>query len=299
MTDYPAPSVLLQRLREHGHRAKKRFGQRFLINESTLEKIVAETGADSDTLVVEIGPGPATLTTLLARQAGGVLAVERDETLRSFYAENFASDSRIRLHFADALKADLRSLADSAMEEWGLHEKVLAGNLPFQITTPLLFKQLGPARPWKRMVLMVQREVAERISAPPCTRTYGILTVKLAYWWKVVSKIEVPASDFRPQPKVDATVLTFEPLVFEPAFDEATWKSLSTFIDMAFNQRRKKLYNTPLASWGPRPGKEAIRAGLETLGLNPEGRAETLSPADFLALHNLLREKNKSEEALT
>lgn len=286
MNDYPPSWLLLERLRRAGHSTRKRLGQHFLIDDAILESVADATQATPKTLVVEIGPGPATLTTLLRMRAGGIVAVERDRRMKDFHRSVFEDDDRVQFTYEDALRIDLQALAVQKARDWDLDEVVLAGNLPFQITSPLLFAQTGPDVPWRRIVVMIQNEVADRISAQPHGRDYGILTVKLAYWWRIVERIDVPASSFSPRPKVDAAVLVFERAHADDGVDPALWAGLSKFIDGAFNQRRKKLYNSPVvASYG---GRDALRDALDELGLNPDARAEELSPGDFLNLFNIL-----------
>ncbi len=288
MIHYPSPSFLLSSLRQGGYRASKSLGQHFLADEHLLSKIAEATKTDDQTLVVEIGAGPATLTTMLARRAGGVLAVELDKKLQPFHERIFGATDRVRFVYEDALKLDLWELAREHAEKWNLPNMVLAGNIPFQITSPLLFGQCGPDQPWSRMVLMVQREVADRIAAGPHNRRYGVLTVKLAYWWRVAGRFEVPAESFRPSPKVNASVLILDPGNPAQSPSGELWPDLSKMIDCSFSQRRKKLYNSLSASWNLSPGKEAIRSALEEIGVNPDARAENLSPLEFQKLHGQL-----------
>ena len=287
-----SPALLLHRLHADGHRISKGLGQHFLADETLLARIADASGADSQSLVLEIGPGPATLTALLAERAGGVVAVEFDKRLEAFHRKVFISNQQIEILYDDALRVDLWQIARSRAERWGLNRMILAGNLPFQITSPLLFDQAQPSHPWARMTLMVQQEVADRITAKPGTKEYGILTVKLAYWWKVTERFNVPASAFTPPPKVAASTLLFEPIGATDSPDSAIWPGLSKFIDASFNQRRKKLYNGLAERWKGAPEKSVIRAALSQLNLNPDARAENLSPRAFLELFRSLTQVN-------
>lgn len=282
MMQYPSTSMLLLRLKREGYRTNKRLGQHFLSDEYLLSKIADLTGADEKTLVIEIGPGPATLTAFLAQRAGGVVAIEKDSRLRSFHEEIFGKQSNLEFIYADALQVDLWALAREKAAAMGAEKCILAGNIPFQITSPLLFGQIGEGRPWNRMVLMIQREVADRITASPHSRDYGILTVKLAYWWKVVERLEIGAEKFTPRPKVDATTLVMEPIEPEEEFKRG-WPAYSKFVDLCFNQRRKKLYNSPAATAAG--GRDAFRNALEKIGVDANVRAEDLSPEEFLRLY--------------
>ncbi|MCL5270352.1 MAG: 16S rRNA (adenine(1518)-N(6)/adenine(1519)-N(6))-dimethyltransferase RsmA, partial [bacterium] len=235
-------------------------------------------GVGPRTIAVEIGPGPGTLTAELARRAGGVLAVEFDTRLRPLHQDAFGTHPEVQFLYGDALRVDLAAAARDAMTARGLHETVLAGNLPFQITSPLLFGQTGPGVPWRRMTLMVQKEVADRICAGPHTKDYGILTVKLAYWWRVAERFEVGAELFFPRPKVDAAVLVFEPIAAADRPAPGDWPALSAFVDAAFAQRRKMLVNSLAARWPPFPGKTAFAAATARLAVPPQCRAEDLTP---------------------
>ncbi len=295
MTELPSPEALLARCRR-ALRPRKGLGQRFLTNVRALERIARAVEADARTLVLEIGPGPGTLTTLLAATAGGVLGVERDARLKDFHLRVFAGRERVRFIYADALRLDLAAEARRQAAAWGLGRMALAGNLPFQITSPLLFAQCRPDAPWDRMVLMVQREVAGRIASAPGGRDYGALAVKLGYWWRVVDRFEVAAAEFRPRPKVAAAVLTFEPAA-EGRPSAAAWPKLSRFIDLAFNQRRKMLRNSPAAARLPGDGKFRLARALESLGLDVRSRPQDLSPGDYLRLVDRLRSSGADGEA--
>lgn len=251
---------------------------------AVLHALVDALQLDDRTLAVEIGPGPCTLTTLLATAAGGVVAIERDARLESFHSRVFTGRDRVEIVYLDALRVDLPTLVRETREKWKLDSAVLTGNLPYQITSPLLFGQIGPDQPWSRIVVMIQKEVADRILAPPHSREYGILTVKLAFWWKPRRILDVPAALFIPPPKVDGTILAFDPPPEKTAWQEDEWPAFSKFVDLCFNQRRKKLYNSPAAARFGKSGPERVRAQLELLGVGADVRAEDLSPGQFLEL---------------
>ena len=198
MTTLPTYEFLMLQLRLKGIWQHRSLGQHFLSDASLLERIAEAIGGNAQTLAVEIGPGPGTLTTQLAARAGAVLAIELDKRLCPLHEDSFTDAGNVDFVYGDALKMDLFRLAHEAMERRGLTEAVLTGNLPFQITSPLLFGQCGPLAPWRRMVVMIQREVADRVCARPRTKDYGILSVKLAYWWRVTERFEVPAQKFFP-----------------------------------------------------------------------------------------------------
>jgi 16S rRNA (adenine1518-N6/adenine1519-N6)-dimethyltransferase len=293
MSDMPTPGFLQLQLRLKGVWQKRWLGQHFLFDEALLGRIADAAGLDATMLAVEVGPGAGTLTAALAARAGGVLAVEFDPRLRPVHEDVFGAFPSIRFVYDDALRVDLASLGRAAAERLGLAGGLaLTGNLPFQVTSPLLFAQCGPGVPWRRMAMMVQREVADRIVSPPGCKAYGILTVKLACWWRVAQRFEVPAMAFTPRPKVDAAVLVLEPLSPDRTPSPELWPGLSAFIDAAFGQRRKMLFNSLAGRWPALPGKQACREALARQGLIEAARAEDLSPNQFRRLYeDLTRQK--------
>lgn len=266
----------------------KSLGQHFMTDEAVLRALLDALRLDAGTLAVEIGPGPCTLTTLLATAAGGVVAIEKDSRLEAFHSRVFAGRDRVAILYRDALRVDLSALVREYTAKWNLQAAVLTGNLPYQITSPLLFGQIGPEQPWRRMVVMIQKEVADRILAPPHSRDYGILTVKLAFWWSPRRVLDVPAALFNPPPKVDGTIVAFEAPDGPTSWSPGEWPEFSKFVDLCFNQRRKKLYNSPAATRFGKSGPEHFRAHLESLGVGPDVRAEDLAPDQFLSLFRAL-----------
>jgi 16S rRNA (adenine1518-N6/adenine1519-N6)-dimethyltransferase len=292
----PTFELLMLKLRIKGFWQRRALGQHFLTDAALTERIADLAGCDRQTLAVEIGPGPGTLTAALAARAGRVLAIELDQRLRTLHEEVFGPGANVEFQYADALRQDLAALARDAMKRHGLKRAVLAGNLPFQITSPLLFGQSGPDAPWRRICVMVQQEVAQRLAAAPGgpnPKDYGVLTVKMACWWHLVERIEVGAEQFFPRPKVNATVVAFEALGAEQTPSPEEWASLSPFIDAAFAQRRKMIVNSLTGAWKACPDKPAVVETMERLGLPDRARAETLDPATLRKLHGELTPSNR------
>ncbi len=290
MPDSTSTRLLMLQLKLGRFHQKRELGQHFLLDESILEKISDACVPGTDTCVIEIGPGAGTLTTVLAQSSGHVLAIEYDRRLKYVHDEAFSGDDPVSFLYEDALRVSLSSIATKLMAEKGCSSAILAGNLPFQITSPLLFRQCGPDQPWKRIVVMIQKEVADRITSPHNCRQYGILTVKLAYWWKITERFEVPAKSFRPAPKVDASVLVLEPVNAGQTPEVDDWNGLSLFIDTAFNQRRKKLVNSLAGRWPYFPGRDVFLEILDEMNIPRDVRAEALEPSTFYSLYrNLLK----------
>ena len=298
MSTLPTTAFLMLQMRLKRLRGRKRLGQHFLADEAMLARIAEAAGTDPRTLAVEIGAGPGFLTSMLAARAGGVLAIELDRRFRSLHQEAFGAVSQVQFLYGDALRLDLADLARGALAERGLDHAVLTGNLPFQITSPLLFAQCGPGVPWRRMTVMVQREVADRITAGPGTKDYGVLTVKLAMWWRLARRWEVPAERFTPPPRVDASVLVLDrrpcPVQTTPP-SEAWWPGFSEFVDAAFAQRRKKLINSLASRWTVHLGKDELLLALEAEGHSPLIRAEQIAPPGLLSLYRRLTESSATD----
>lgn len=275
----PSPRTLLERL---GRQPKKSLGQHFLTQPHQAARIVAALDLCADDVVVEVGPGLGALTGLLARDAGRLVALEVDRELADYLAGEFRGQPGVAVLCQDVLTFDLAALAREA----GRPLKV-AGNLPYQITSPLLFKLTAAKEAVRLAVLMMQQEVAERLIAAPGGKDYGILSVILQYHFTLVRLFTLGPGNFYPPPKVDSTVVSLAPRRPEPQADDPNL--LARVVKAAFGQRRKTLKNSltaGAASLGLSP--EALLTTLKALGLDPGRRAETLSVAEFVALSNRL-----------
>jgi 16S rRNA (adenine1518-N6/adenine1519-N6)-dimethyltransferase len=280
-----SPKTLLRRL---GLRPKKSWGQHFLVHPHQAQRIAAALALNPGDAVVEIGAGLGALTVSLAAAAGQVVALELDPALARFLTvELFPGNPRVRILCRDVLKVDFLELS----REMGGPLKV-AGNLPYQITSPLLFKLLRERAALSRAVLMMQQEVGDRLLARPGTKDYGILSVLLPYNFALERLFTLTPANFFPPPQVDSVVLKLSPASPPPrAQDEAL---LALVVKAAFGQRRKNLHNALVAqaaALGVSPG--AVRQALEAAGLDPARRGETLSVAEFVTLSNKLAELRK------
>jgi len=252
-------------------RPKKSFGQHFLHERRYIERIVSAIAPkDSDTLV-EIGPGEGALTLPLLRAAGRLTAIELDTDLIPALAERAAAVGELRIVHADVLKVDFAALA----REIGAPRLRIAGNLPYYISSPILFHCVEHAAAIQDMHFMLQKEVVDRMAAGPGSKVYGRLSVMLQLACHVTPLFDVPPGAFRPPPKVDSSVVRLVPLSAEERHD-ADPATVHAVVKAAFAQRRKTLAN------GLRQilDAEAIRAA----GVDPGARAETLAPLDFVRL---------------
>jgi len=256
-------------------RPKKSFGQHFLHEKRYIDRIVSAIAPkDGDTLV-EIGPGEGALTLPLLRVAGRLTAIELDTDLIPALAERAAPVGELKIIHADVLKVDFAALA----RELGAPRLRIAGNLPYYISSPILFHCVEHAAAIQDMHFMLQKEVVDRMAAEPGSKVYGRLSVMLQLACRVVPLFDVPPGAFRPPPKVDSSVVRLVPLAPEERHDAAP-EAVHAVVKAAFAQRRKTLAN------GLRQllDAETIRAA----GIDPGARAETLSPEDFVRLAKAL-----------
>ena len=272
-------------LARHGLRAKKSWGQNFLHDRSVHARIVAAAGAGPDDVVVEIGAGLGTLTAALARQEpppARILAVERDPDMQRVLAAELAGEGRVAVVAADALAFDF----DAARRDAG-RPLVVVGNLPYQIASPLIVALLaaGGRGAVARAIIRVQRELAQRIVAPPGSRTYGRLTVAVTQHAEARILFHVRPGSFHPAPAVTSSVLALVPRAapLAPARDPALFEEV---VKQAFATRRKMLRRTLATAFGD---AEAA-AALAVSGIAGTRRAEELSVADFARLADALAE---------
>lgn len=262
---------------EFGLAADKRFGQHYLMDLNLTAKIARLCGDMAETSVFEVGPGPGGLTrALLAEGAAEVIAIEKDGRFApALAAINSASRDRLTLVQADALSVDEPSI------DTRHPHRILASNLPYNVGTALLIKWLS-ADPvwWDRLVLMFQKEVAERVVARPGDKAYGRLAILARAVASSRYAFTVPARAFTPPPKVDSAVVVLEPLPDAARFRDL--EALSTVTESAFGQRRKTLRKS-LALAASRCGASP-ESLLQAAGIDPGVRAETIAPEGFFAL---------------
>jgi len=270
------PATVRATLRAAGLRARHGLSQNFLADADVLDAIVAEAGPDPGSRILEIGPGLGLLTGALLGAGAAVTAVELDSGLAAFLRERFADEDGFRLIEGDALDQDLVGLLAPPYE--------VVANLPYHITSPILHALLGaPPRP-QQLVLMVQREVAERIAAPPGKMSY--LSVFVQYHAKVRIAFHVPPTAFEPEPAVDSAVMVAQPYPDDDRLDAATEDELWRLVQAAFRERRKMIHNV-LARQLP-VGAERVDAALTNAGIAPDRRPQTLAVGEWLALQDAL-----------
>jgi 16S rRNA (adenine1518-N6/adenine1519-N6)-dimethyltransferase len=268
------PEAVRRQLRRHLLVADKRFSQNFLADGEVLEAIVAAAAVTPGRRVLEIGPGIGILTGALLAAGASLTAVEVDRTMVRYLGRRFAAeiaDGRLRLVQGDVL--DL-SMGDLVTAPWDL-----VANLPYHISSPVLHRVLGTEPRPERLVLMLQREVAERVAAAPGAMSY--LSVFVQYHASVQVARVVPASAFEPAPEVESAVLAGQTRDrgLDPGAEEQLWR----LVQAGFRERRKMLHNV-LPRQLPNLGRERITAALEAAGIATDRRPQTLSVGDWLAL---------------
>jgi 16S rRNA (adenine1518-N6/adenine1519-N6)-dimethyltransferase len=254
----------------------KKYGQHFLSDPRILEGIVnalAPTAADT---VVEIGPGRGSLTDILVERSGRLIAVEIDRALTEDLQKKYKGRPNIEIVQGDVLETDLHALAGP--------DFLLIGNVPYYITTPIVFKALDTPIP-RRSVFLVQREVAERMAASEDTESYGALSVNVAAVANTELVMSVPAGAFKPPPKVESAVIRITPRA-TPLVPAESLAGFRTFVQAAFGQRRKQMQRALRTV----RGMSATEAGalLEQADIDPASRPEAISPEGFARLYGLL-----------
>lgn len=255
----------------------KRLGQHFLADRKVLASIAGALELTGTETVVEVGPGRGALTDLLAEHAGRVVAIELDRALAALLRERYASHDNVEIVEGDVLEAELAALAGGPY--------VLAGNVPYYITTPIIFHSLSPPPPL-RSVFLVQLEVARRMAAAPGSADYGALSVTLQASASVELLLRVPPSAFRPPPRVESAVVRVRPLA-EPLVSTELTEPYRRLVQASFGLRRKQMRRVVRTVRGL--DAAAAEGVLARAGIDPDARPETLSPDDFARLLAALR----------
>jgi 16S rRNA (adenine1518-N6/adenine1519-N6)-dimethyltransferase len=249
---------------------KKRFGQHFLHDRSILRRIVELSRITQEDTVLEIGPGAGALTRELAEKANRVIAIEIDRDLISSLRANMPTN--VEIIEADALEA-----------EWPQTNFHVVGNLPYNVATPLLKRFIEHRDRIHAVTVMVQKEVAERLTSAPRSREYGALSVFTQYYANVTYGFTVPPGAFKPRPKVDSAVIRLD---WKP--NVAAAPDFTTFVQHSFSSRRKKLSNNLLSMFGSL-GREEVLRRIDKAGIQENSRPEELSVTEFLRVYNQFR----------
>jgi len=284
--DIGTPGRTREIIARYGFSFRKALGQNFLVDGNVLRKIVEAAELDSSKGALEIGPGIGALTERLARAAGKVAAIELDRRLIPILEELLGPYGNVEIVHGDALKLDLKRLI--AEKFAGLKRVSVVANLPYYVTTPILMKLLEDRLPLEHIVVMVQKEVAGRMTAQPGGKDYGSLSIAVRYFAEPEVVCAVPRTVFVPPPNVDSAVVKLR-LRDRPPVDVRDEAMFFRVVHAAFAQRRKTLANNLAALLGKERRQEAA-ALPASCGIDPGRRGETLTLGEFAALANRLAE---------
>ncbi len=275
-------------MEKYGIHTKKSFGQNFLTDLNVLNNIVTAANITKDDNVIEIGPGIGALTEQLAQAAGEVLALEIDTDLIPVLDEVLAPYDNVTVLNQDVLEANLPALIQEQFTDLTKPVKVVA-NLPYYITSPILMNLLASPVNWAAICVMMQKEVAQRLTAAPGTKQYGALTLAIEYQMDAKIAFDVSRRVFVPSPNVDSAIVVLTPRKQQLAVQPFDKQKLFGFIRGCFAHRRKSLWNNLQGVIGKQPAtKDKMAAVLDELGISPQIRPERLTLDQFIALANAL-----------
>ncbi len=260
---------------------RKSLGQNFLQDPNIINKIVAGLGIKASDTVVEIGPGRGALTELIIGQAGHTHLIEFDRDLIEYWNQRAETINNLTVHGVDVMQFDLQDIIKTSDTKI----KVI-GNLPYNISSPVLFHLMHYAEFIEHQVVMLQKEVVERMASESGNKQYGRLSVMLQQRYQIENLFKVPPTAFFPPPKVDSAIARLTPLldIPHPVSDQSDFEKI---VKQAFSMRRKTLRNTLKGALGSEQ--------IESLGINPSARAEALNVADFAALSNIYSEIKQTD----
>lgn len=283
MTTSPLANLTATRemLEAFGLATKHRLGQNFLIDNHVIERIMALAELTGSERVLEVGPGIGTLTLALVQEAARVTSIEMDTELEPVLSAHAMDHSNFRFIMGDAFAVPPAAIAEALDGE----PELLVANLPYNVAATIILQFFQTMPSLRRAVVMVQKEVADRIAAVPGTKAYGAYTVKLSLYGEVTGRFEVPPRCFMPAPHVDSAVVRIDRVDASDAEGvgaaSADTAAVARVVDAAFAQRRKTIRNS-MSSNGF--DKDALDAAFEACGISPTARAEALTTEDFIAL---------------
>ena len=278
-----SPAVTKEIINKHRFKFSKSLGQNFLIDGNIINSICTKAEIKAEDEVLEIGPGIGTLTQELCQRAGKVIAVELDKNLLPILDETLAEYKNIEIIQGDVLKIDLHSLFKDKFSQNKI--KVVA-NLPYYITTPIVMKFLEERLNIDKIVVMIQKEVAQRMTASPGNKDYGALSVAVQYYSHADIILDVPSSVFIPRPNVDSAVIMLN-VYDKPRIEVKNEKLLFSIVKAAFGKRRKTLLNA-LSSSNLNMTKDFLKKALNMCNIDPVRRGETLTIKEFATLSDYI-----------
>lgn len=284
-----SPSTITYIQKKYGFKFSKSLGQNFIVNEGIIEDILDGAEIGEDDVILEVGPGIGVLTEAMAQRAEKVVAIELDDSLLPVLDEMLEHCDNVKVIHGDVLKVDLKKIIE---EEFGGRKPKVVANLPYYVTTPIIMRFLEEHIPVTDLVVMIQKEVAQRMMADPNSKVYGALSVAVQYYSDPFITVNVPLHVFIPQPKVDSAVIRLS-IKENPPVELKDHKLFFGIVKDAFGKRRKTLLNS-LSSGLLQLNKEMVNQALINADIDPKRRAETLSIEEFASLANAFYElKNK------
>lgn len=283
-----SPSTIKYIMEKYGFRFSKSLGQNFLIDEQIIDRICDGAEIGPEDYILEIGPGIGVMTQAMAERAKKVVTIEIDRALIPVLKETLAEYDNVEVIHADVMDVDLKALI---AEKFGGKKPKVVANLPYYITTPIIMMFLEEQIPVTDIVVMIQKEVADRMAANPSTKAYGALSVAAQYYSEPSIIAKVPRTVFMPQPNVDSIVIRME-IREEPPVALDNPSLFFKVVKAAFGQRRKTLHNA-LNAGGFGNSKDQTAEFLRNAGIDPQRRGETLTIEEFANLANYIN-ANKS-----
>lgn len=279
-------SETMQILKKYNISAAKSLGQNFLINEDVVDRIIKKAEVSKEDLVIEIGPGLGTLTQKLLQKAGKVIAIELDERMISILKDRFFIYHNFEIINEDVLKVDLNKLIKENKEQFKLKNAKIVANLPYYITTPIIMKLLEERLDIESITVMIQKEVADRLTAIPGGKNSGAITYTVYYYATSEEVLTVPNNSFIPEPEVESEVIKLN-LRKEPVIKVKDEKKFFSLIKSAFMQRRKTLLNA-IGNSGLNTTKEQMEQILKELDIDTKVRGEALTIDQFAKISEKL-----------
>jgi len=272
-----SPRKMNELLDSHDFKFKKKFGQNFIVDQNIIDKIIFDSGVDSDTMVIEIGPGAGSLTYKLACSCKNILCYEIDETLKDILSSNLSGLANVDIKYCDFLNADVVS----DLKNYSYNKLFVVANLPYYITTPIIMKIIEDKIPVDKIVVMVQKEVGDRFKALPGSRDYGSLSIFLNYYFDVAKLMDISRNIFIPKPNVDSIVVEFRRK--KNCFSLKDEELFFRLVRDSFRQKRKTIRNN-LSNYD----LHVIENVLNKYGYDLSVRAEALSIDIFVDISNNL-----------
>lgn len=283
MKDIATKSYTKEIIEKHGFTFKKSFGQNFLTDTNILNKIVDAADLNDEVGVIEIGPGIGALTEFIARRAKKVVAYEIDPRLIPILAETLAPYDNVKVIHQDILKADVAAMIEEEFKD--VKYIAVVANLPYYITTPILMGLIEKQLPIDWYVTMMQKEVADRLSAKPCSKDYNALSIAVQYYTETKIALNVPRTVFIPAPNVDSAVIKLTKRAQAPV-EVADQDFFLELVHASFTQRRKTIQNNLSSRYGQFT-KQEVSELLEAADIVPSRRGETLTIEEFGHLSNV------------